>query len=170
MVDPRTIDNLGIEASIRYAQDQQELDKGLIREGKTVRGKTEIDVTIPYFASEFEKIYETQKRNIPVAALLPPPKYAEQQRRIFTHQILPSLGTDEKIDAQTQRIKGTVRMPEIVQPVADKEKAPMSWEAERELQEQEKEKNILLGLTTMIQALDKDLIDINSRRGQYHKG
>jgi len=166
--NPRTIDNLGIDVSTQYAAARKELEKteAILKEGKAVRGKTEIDVTIPYFESEFEKIYQTQKRNIPIAELSPPPRYAEQQRRVFTHQVLPSLGTDEKLDAQVQRIQGTVRIPESG-PTAEK----MSWEAERELQEQQKEQKVLVGLfINTIRPLDKDVIDINSRRGQYHKG
>jgi hypothetical protein len=166
---PRTIDNLGVEASTRYALDQKEKEyaESIIKESR-LPSQAEIDVTTPSFASAFEDLFEMQKRNIPWGDTPAPPKYNEQKKRLFTHQILPSLGSEDKIEAQSERITATVRTTETKVSTGDETR--MSWENEREVQEQEKEKKTLLGLFSCKKALDKDLIEINSRRGQYQRG
>lgn len=169
MPDPLTIDNLGPDASSRYAQDRKLYEESIFKEAKAVPifPQAEIDVTQPFFASEYEQLFEMQKRNISWADFYPPPKFNEQKKRLFTHQILPFLGSEDKIEAQSARISATVRLPA---PLAGEEGPRVSWQQERELHQQENEKKILISLMTSIHTLDKYLIDINSRRSQYQKG
>jgi len=49
MAKARTIDNLGVDISTRWAQDQALLDKELIKGAPVVSTQTEIDVTLPSF-------------------------------------------------------------------------------------------------------------------------
>ena len=52
----RTIDNLGVDVSTRYAEDQKILDTSLIKEARTIPIQTEIDVTIPFHPSEMDAL------------------------------------------------------------------------------------------------------------------
>lgn len=173
---PKTIDNLGPEAYARYAQDQEELSKLelSIKEGRVIRPQTEVDVTVPAFASEFDLLTEAGRRNIFWGDMTPPPKYGEQKKRLFTTQIAPSFGSADKQEVQAQRIADTVASTLQRKEKAEEEvKAgtrTSSWEEEKELEAELREKDTLLKMYKCVSRLDKDLIDINSRRGQYHKG
>lgn len=150
---PEEISNLPIETSIRWAKDQEQLDKELLQ-GKSISTRAQIDVTLPSYASEFDTLFEMQKKNIPYADFSPPPEYTTQRKRTFTHQVIPSLGTDEKIEAQRAKI-------DAIRPAT---------EQPREAQEQEKEKKVLTTLLDIVTKKDKLLIAINSLRNQYQKG
>lgn len=55
----KTIDNLGIDTYIRYAQDQQYLEKDLIKESKLIPSQATIEVSTPSFSSEYEILFQT---------------------------------------------------------------------------------------------------------------
>ena len=173
---PKTIDNLGPEAYSRYAQDQEELSKLelSIKEGRAIPPQTEVDVTVPTYPSEFDLFTEAARRNIFWADFYPPSKYHEQKKRLFTYQIIPSLGSADKQETQTQRITDTVAATRKRKEMAEEEmkagKKVSAWEEEKELEAEQREKDTLLNLFKRVASLEKDLIDINSRRGQYHKG
>ncbi|MES2344532.1 MAG: DUF5399 family protein [Chlamydiota bacterium] len=162
----RTIDDLGIETYTRYAQDKSQLDEKIIQESHFIPFGAEMDVTFPSFSSEFDLLLETNKRNPSWADFFAPPLYFEQKKRLFSFQIIPSLGSDEKKESQLLRIKEKAEQDEEEQ----KKRPPTSWEEERDAEDKKKEKNILLKLINRVNALEKDLIDINSRRNQYQKG
>lgn len=174
---PRTIDNLGVDVSSRYAEDQKRLDASIMKEARGVGRQAEIDVTIPYNPSEFELLFDTGKRNVPWADFPPPPLYGEQKKRLFTFQVVPSLGSDDKLEAQIERITAlippeTVKAEEAFQAGEREEQRQKrrKWEDERDKEEKEREKKILIILLQNIENLDKNLVDINSRRGQYQRG
>lgn len=166
IVMARTIDNLGIETYTKYAQDQAQLDEKIITESRFIPYEAEMDVTLPSFASEFDLLLETNRRNSPWADFFAPPYYFEQKKRLFRFQIIPSLGSDEKKESQFDRIKRKVKEDE------ERHQAhpPESWEEEKDQEDEKKEKEILLRLLSKVNSLEKDLIDINSRRNQYQKG
>jgi hypothetical protein len=176
MPPPRTIDNLGLDVSTRYAEDQQKLDQKLIKESKAIPSQTEIDVTSPAFASEFDLLFDTAKRNLPWAEFSVPEKYNEQKKRLFTFQLIPSLGTQDKKEGQAQKIlakfQGTTqhREKEEKEEKDQKGSKKRKWEEEKEKHEEDKEKKILMNLLNCILTLDKTMMDINSRRTQYQKG
>lgn len=174
---PRTIDNLGVDVSARYAEDQKKLEGSFLKEARGVGRQAEIDVTIPYNPSEVELLFETGSHNIPWAGFIPPPLYGEQKKRLFTFQIVPSLGSDDKIEAQIERITSlvppeTLRSEEAYQSGEREEqrKKRRQWEEERDKEDKEREKKILITVLQMVENLDKNLVDINSRRGQYQRG
>lgn len=174
MAQPRTIDNLGPEAYTRYAEDQKLYDEKLVSEARGVQLQAEIDVTIPSYGSEYEALFETSKRNQFWADFFAPPKYNEQKRRLFTYQIVPSLGSPDKKEAQAQRIIDMVAVnkknKESAEAVAKSDNRTLAWERIRELEDEEHEKSVLLHLLNQVSDLERVLIDINSRRGQYQKG
>lgn len=171
---PRTIDNLGMESSSRYAEDQKRYDASLAKEAAAIPLRTEIDVTSPAFSSEWEKIFGLDTRTILWADFHPPAKYHEQKKRLFTFQIIPSLGSEEKNEAQTEKVSALIPLlEEKFEKREDKERKKAftyAWEEEREKEDEKKEKAILLRLLHCISNLDKHLIEVNSRRGQYQKG
>jgi len=162
--EPKTIDNLGLGPSIRYAEDQKELEQvKLFKEARVIPRQAEIDVTVPYFPSEIESLLEVQKRNIPWGQFYAPLRYAEQKRRLFSYSIIPSLGSEDKNELLIQRISSRPHVPQRLEEVVE-------WQEKREIEDEEREKKILVALLKQVNQLNKVLIDINSRRGQYHKG
>lgn len=173
-MDRKTIDDLGIDSSVRYATDQSMLDKDFLKESRLIPIQTQVDVSAPYFKSEYDLMFETTQRNLGWADFTPPPGYGDLKKRLFTFQTLPSLGSEESFQMQLIKIKEKIEKDKE-QALSDQEKRkkrgqPFAFEEEAEEKEKEKESNILLALIENILTLDKILIEINSRRNQYQKG
>lgn len=168
---PRTIDNLGIEVSTRYAEDLKELDQKLLIEARGIREQTEIEITHPFFLTELEVLLQPQKQQ-PWATFIPPKGYFEQKKRFFMFQLIPSLGSEEKHETQTQKIisqlKAFSKKKRTNQQQQDKEQEEPDSDPEKEYHE--REKKILVSVLQTIMYLDKEIQEINARRGQYHKG
>lgn len=168
---PRTIDNLGVDVSTRYAEDKKNYDEKIIKEARGIPMQAEIDVTIPSFSSEVETLLGARERDIFWADFYAPPKYNEQKKRLFRHQLIPSLGSEDKKETQSKRLMDVVeRAKEKAERDKEKKKQPQIWEEQKELESEEREKKILLNLLNRLSLLDKYLVDINSRRSQYQKG
>ena len=101
---PRTIDNLGVDVSTRYAEDQKILDQSFIKESRGIPIDTEIEVTMPSFSAEVESLLRTQPTNVTWASFMAPPYYFEQRKRLFTYQMIPSMGSEDKQESQAQKI------------------------------------------------------------------
>lgn len=166
---PRTIDNLGVEVSTRYAEDQKILDQSLIKEARIIPAQMEIEVTIPFFPSELEALLHFSSLKSSWAAFSPPPLYFEQKKKLFTFQSIPSLGSENKKESQTHKILAKLHSLEKTQDKEEKDQK-RKREQEMEIEEQEKGKKILVTLLQTIAFIDKLIIDINSRRSQYQKG
>ena len=154
----RTIDNLGVEISTRYAEDQELFDEALIKEARMIPSQTKVAVTLPTSPSEFETLFDLGKGRISWAGFLAPPNYYAYRRRLFSEQIIPQLGHPDMQEAQLARIEA------ITEEEKKKETPPHMEE------EVEKEKKILSKLLEIVHIFDQLLIDINSRRSQYQKG
>jgi len=165
-IKSRTIDNLGIETSIRYAKDKEFMDHSLIEESKFIPKQTEVAVTAPYFPSEFEALYSTQVKTAPWADFFEPPVYMSYTKMLFSYQIIPNLGTAEKQQLELEKIK------ELLLPSVKKRKKRKNivQGVTLEEREEEKERKALINLLECLGFLDKQLGFINMRRGQYHKG
>ena len=170
---PRTIDKLGIEVSIQYAQNQQQLDETLTKEARGIPAQTQIDVSTPSFASELEALLHISPDRRVFASFFPPKRFLEQKGRNFSFSLLiPSLGSEEKKEALKEKLTARLRAAKAQKNTDQDEegnKKP-SWQIEREKEDEEKEQKSLLSLFDTISLLDRFLIDINSRRSQYHKG
>ena len=154
----RTIDNLGLETSTRYAQDREVFDESLIKEAIFIPSQTKIAVTLPSYPSEFDMLFGLGETGALWASFYAPPNYYAYRRRLFAEQIIPELGTPDMQDTQIERIEE----------VGDEEKKKK--ENPHEEEDVEKEKQILLKLLNNLQIFDQLHIDINSRRAQYQKG
>ena len=163
---PRTIDNLGIEVSTRYAEDLRELDQKLLVEARGIQEQTEIEITHPFFLTELEILLEPQKQQT-WATFTPPKGYFEQKKRFFMFQLIPSLGSEEKHETQTQKI---VSLKTFSRKKRDDQQQEESDHSDPEREYHEKEKKILVSVLQTIMHLDKEIQEINARRGQYHKG
>lgn len=169
---PRTIDNLGVEVSTRYAEDKKILDEALVKEAPTIPVQTAIEVTIPFLPSELETLLQTQPTYITWASFSAPAHYFEQRKRLFTYQLIPSMGSEDKKESQAQKILAKLKSlteKRMIQEKEEKDKRK-KYEEERLLEEEEREKKILTSLLDTIVLFDKLIIEINSKRGQYQKG
>jgi hypothetical protein len=166
---PRTIDNLGIEVSTRYAEDLKELDQKLLVEAQGIQEQTEIEITYPFFLTELEILLEPQKQQT-WATFTPPKGYFEQKKRFFMFQLIPSLGSEEKHETQTQKIISLKTFSRKKRGNQQQEEEQGSDHSDREKEYHEKEKKILVSVLQTIMHLDKEIQEINARRGQYHKG
>lgn len=90
----KTVDDLGINSSIIYANNQNELDKSFITESALMSSKTQIDSFAPSH-SESSLLFGLYIKNKPWPLISPPPGYMKQNGKIFTFQAIPSLGNPE---------------------------------------------------------------------------
>ena len=103
-VKSRTIDNLGIETSSRYARDQAQLDTKLIDESRFIPLKTEVSVVKPYLPTEFEEYFSAGTLTL-WASFEPPPEYYTYAKPLFSYQLIPSLGSYEKQEADEDKLE-----------------------------------------------------------------
>lgn len=165
-VKPRTIDNLGVDASIRYAKDKELFETRFIEESKLVSQKTQISVATPYIPAELDSLFSVGKP-LPWASFSQPPNYSPDF--IFSYQLIPSLGgyeaTNEEIDPK-DLIEDALTKKRRKQ----KKKAKMSADDEKEKEEEEREKKILITLVECIARIDQSINLVNARRNQYQRG
>lgn len=159
----KIISDLGIEVSTRYAEDRERFDETIIREARSIPIQTQIEVTAPIYPMELDVLFGVDKRNITWADFPPPDKFQVQKRRLFTDQLIPSLGTSESRASQIERIM--LMSPKNI----SSEKEP-SWEEKIELNAEEKEKSVLKNFFTDVEILNKLIVEYKSLSMQYQKG
>lgn len=159
----RTIDNLGIETSTRYAEDQEYFDASLIRHARDIPSQTGIATTSPTFQSEVEEMFQFGKGSAPWASFLPPPNYSASRRRLFAEQLIPKLGRPEMQESQMERVDAIAN--------EEKKKGGEAFpQSKGKGDVVGNEKQLILNLLQNVYLFDQQLIDINSRRAQYQKG
>jgi len=165
----RTIDNLGYDASERYAQDQKLLDghEKTSTDSRIIFSKTSIEVTKPLTESEIDLISQASRKNNAWAEFQPPPGY-EQQKRFFTHELIPEFGNKEKVEKLKEKIVKLCEEKESGSDSQDEQKE--EWQIIKEKEAEEKEKQILMNLLNCILHLDTCIIYVHTKRAQYHKG
>ncbi len=166
-VKPRTIDNLGIESSVRYAKDMEILDKRLIDESRFIPQKTEVSVAKAYVLSEFDQLYAPGKTML-WANFAPPPNYFSILKPLFSYQLIPSLGGYEKQESDIEKLTSLEDV--LHKPYSRKKEGGSDQEQQREHDEEERERQVLVALLQTIGKLDRTLSLINSRRNQYQRG
>jgi hypothetical protein len=166
-IKPRTIDNLGLESSVRYAKDMELLDQKLVQDS-WIAQRTEISVVKPYIPSEFEQLFSPGK-SILWATFMAPPEYLSSTKPLFSYQLIPSLGGSEKQDIDLEKLASLEDV--LKKPNSRKKRDPFpDSDPQRDPQKEEAERQILMDLLKTIQKLDKTLTLINSRRNQYQRG
>lgn len=159
---PRTIDNMGVETSSRYARDRSTLDTKLIDDSRFIPHKTEVSVVKPYLATEFEHYFAPKTFSF-LASFSSPPEYFAYGKPLFSYQLIPSLGGYEKQEADSDKL-------EALKDVIAKSFKEGRQSSNQEQQEEERERKTLLSLLQTIGKLDRMLTLINSRRNQYQRG
>ncbi|HSX13063.1 MAG TPA: DUF5399 family protein [Chlamydiales bacterium] len=154
---PRTIDNLGLDASIRYARDKELYAPLSIEEAQLVSRKTEISVARPYIPSEFDELFSSAKTVI-WALFSPPPESLSRENMLFSYQLMPSLGTYERQEDTEAQLEDAL------------EKRKDKRQSEKEKERDKKEKQLITDLLANIAKIDKSIELINSRRNQYQRG
>lgn len=155
----RTIDNLGVEISNRYAEDREIYDESLIKESRLIPSQTQVTTTLPAYTDEFDILFELGRRRALWAAFRAPPNYYVYRRRLFAEQLIPNLGSPDLQEAKLERLDA----------FGEEEREKHS-DSEKEEEEVEKERQILKKLLQNLNLFNQMLIDINSRRSQYQKG
>jgi hypothetical protein len=153
MSEPKTVSNLPLDVSIRWAEDQKLLEesKPIIRDSTIASNAAQTEVILPSNQSEIEMLFGLSQLHPSWANFQKPPGFFSFRRRIFRSQLVPFLGSDEQQDSMTARIQGAKG-------------------DDHDTAEWEEEKNRLLKLLQIMQLLNKDLIDITTRCKQYQKG
>lgn len=153
MVEPKTVANLPLDVSIRWAEDQKLLEqsKPILEESSLISQHAKTEVILPLAPSQIDLLLNTGRLH-PTWALFQMPKgFALQARRLFKSELVSFLGSDEQQDALISRIEG----------IQGDSEDQDTWE---------QEKNWLLNVLKLMSTLNKDLIDIISRCRQYQKG
>jgi len=164
--ESKTIDNLGLEASVRWAKDQGAIDPKLISESRSVPLHTQVSSTEPYFGSQLEDLFAYDKKNISFAKFTAPKGYHSHQRALFTFQIIPAMGTMEKQEVNLTKLSSLKDESEI----EEREEEAGSQEEKEPKSPELKEIDTVEKMLKKIGLLDKYLNVINSRRQQFHKG
>lgn len=144
----RTIDDLGIDASKQYAQNQTELDRTFLEDSQLVAQKAEIPGISPYQPSSFEEQFSVG-RQTRWAGFSKPPLYASTSGRLFTYQLAPSFGGLDEQQDRLDEFKNTQTS------LSEKEK---------------KEHDILSHMLEDLIKMGRTFELIQARRSQYHQG
>ncbi len=166
MANIRTIDDLGLSHSARYATDQEELDQNLVKESPRVGKQAAVDVATPFFHSEFTALLDTNARLQSFATFPKPPDAIFGRRALFGSALVPFLGTVEQKEHKIEHI----RQYKAQIKGEKKTENGHNWESDLEAKQAAAESKTLGQLIELIAALDKDLDDINGARVQYHRG
>lgn len=160
----RTVDNLGVDVSIQYAKNMEQLDRKLLEESRAAPFQTDVVVTNPYVLSEWDDLFSMRRKHGAWAQFFAPPHFTSHRKNLFSYQLIPSMGTPERHQAEAEKLKHFQFRKH-----KKKKKKEEAYE-ERDDQQEEKERDILLTLLEKIMFLDKQILFVNSRRSQYQKG
>ncbi len=142
------ISDLGIDVSNQWARNQASVDMSLVKEASS---QTEVAVTSPTYRSEFDLLLGDTRCVTTIACFSPPPDFSEQANCFFTYQLMPSLGSEERFNAQTERVHAI---------------APEEQPTDREAERTTKDKKTILNVLEIIESRNRDLLYINARRPQ----
>jgi hypothetical protein len=161
MPQSKTIDNLGVDISIRYAQNDDLYDENIIKDSKSIPKFTQLSINIPYFPSEVDELFGYEHKASSWAEFSPPTSFLTSNIQLFSYQIIPSLGPIEKQEEEKEKIKRKKKKMKSKKSLA---------QIEKEEEHDEEDREILINLFECLFILNKNLEDINAKRGQYHKG
>ncbi len=153
MAEPKTVSNLDVDVSIRWAEDQKMLEetRPLVAESTGISQHLQKDVTLPAAVPALQLLFGTNLVRPTWAAFYAPRGFSDQKRRLFTSAIAPSLGSDEQCEEKIGKLTQMAG-------------------AGQEDEEEGSEKKTFLKLLTMLVQLNKNLLFAISRLNQYKKG
>jgi hypothetical protein len=157
---PITIDNLELKDHIRWAQDQAVLDPHYLTEAQGIAHHPALLGMSTIYASQWEALFEWQKRNPHWASFSPPATYHLASRTLFSFRLLPNIFWEEEDEEAKEksennpwkRLMNSSRLPHQSRSVF------------------EKDKMTLLNLLDLIKSLNEMIAYISARKLQYQKG
>ena len=159
-----TIDNLDIKDHLRWAQDQEILDVGIVSESSIVAHHPEILGMSMIYTSKFDELLELQ-RNQHWACFSPPQNFQLFKKGFFSHRLFPNIDWEDSNDSPSDGNKESeteVDLITVVQQVkALDSQASILFE---------KDKDTMISLLESIQWIHQLLKLINGRKLQYQKG
>jgi len=152
----KTIDNLGPEVHKRYIDDVKLLsDEEIQKIFKTPNIATRVEELqrAPQL-KELEILWGLKESESFIFA--PPPGFAISAD-LFTYQLIPSFGS----------IKDIIEKLQLSKKASDKKKKAVK---EKDLSDEENQKQHLLKFANVLLDLNKILFEIKKRKEEYHKG
>lgn len=166
-----TIDNLDIKDHIRWAQDQAILDPTYLAESQSIAHHPEYLGMSTIYASQWEALFEWQKRNLPWASFAPPLKYHVASRKLFSYRLFPSIfwsededeeeGTKDDGSDQQEKEPSNNLWKQVLNIAAFPHQPSVLFE---------KDKTAILNLLESIKHLNKMIAHVSARKLQYQKG
>jgi hypothetical protein len=155
MSDPKTVSDLPIDTSIRWANDQKLLEEShpIITDSKSISQFTQKDVSVPAPASHLDVLLDITSTHPTWALFSPPAGFFNQRRRLFTSRVLPLFDSEDLIDDKIQKVTSV-----------------LDQEEDKENSRGNQEKEALIKMLRQLIAINKNLLFIMSRRNQYQKG
>lgn len=152
MSDPKTVSDLPVDVSIRWANDQKLLEEThpIIKDSRSISEFTQKDVTSPAIYSQLDLLLEMSTTSPTWALFAPPTGFFDQRKRLFTSRVLPVFESEEQIDNKIQKVTSVLNQE-------DEEKDSY-------------EKKALINMLKQLITINKNLLFIMSRRNQYQKG
>jgi hypothetical protein len=94
MADSKTVSNLPLDVSIRWAEDQKILEEtqSITRDSTMASTHAQTDVILPFKQSEVESLLGLATLHPSWANFQMPPGFHTLRRRIFRSQIAPFMG------------------------------------------------------------------------------
>jgi len=155
MSDPKTVSDLPVDVSIRWANDQKLLEENhpIITDSKSISQFTQKDVSSPATASHLDILMDISSTHPTWALFSPPAGFFNQRRRLFTSRVIPLFDSEDLIDDKIQRITSAT-----------------DQEEEEGHQQKKQDKEALINMLKQLITINKNLLFIMSRRNQYQKG
>ncbi len=153
MSDPKTVSDLPVDVSIRWANDQKLLEEShpIIADSKFISQFTQKDVSSPANASHLDILMDIDSTHATWALFSPPAGFFNQRRRLFTSRVIPLFDSEDLIDDKIQRVTS----------VLDEEEGHPK---------KNQDKEALIKMLRQLITINKNLLFIMSRRNQYQKG
>lgn len=158
------ISNLGLDASIRFAQDQEMFDLKYITEPNFIRPNAEVDVTSPIFLNQYDELFQMGSQ-ITFATFEAPEHFFVQKKQLFTTQLAPSLGPAELEESKIEKARSAK-----LTKTAAKTSFDFSWQAEREKKDREKEQTSIVNMLETVHLFNRQIAEARARMKQYNKG
>lgn len=169
---PITIDNLDIKDHVRWAQDQILLDPFYLKDSQEVAQHPEMLGLSSIYASQWEALFEWQKKNVPWASFAPPQKYHLANKRLFSFRLFPTIHweseEEEKEDSSQQQ--NDQDLPHEKSDDLIKNVINLQTFSTQSTVLFEKDKSAILNLLESIKYLNELLSHVSARKLQYQKG
>lgn len=163
-----TIDKLDIKDHIRWAKDQAILDPTYLAEAQSIAHHPDYMGISMIYASQWEALFEWQKRNLPWASFAPPLKYHVTSKRLFSFRLFPSIfwpedekGLNEDASDQQEKEPSNDLRKQVINIAGFPHQPSILFE---------KDKTAILNLLESIKHLNKLIAHISARKLQYQKG